>query len=268
MTGNGALNLARRAFAVAFSIYMLLPLGVVLLASFTSADYVQFPPVSFGWRWYGEVFQNRYLMDGLLLSVQVAAAVALISGVLGIAAAFAIARGRFPGRNAVVALLTMPLALPHVVIALALLQVFAMIRVATAPWGLLAGHVLITLPYVLRLTLTSLHDMDHQIERASFSLGATHWQTFRLVTLPIIAPGVVAGILFAFLLSFDEVTISIFLATPDNTTLPAQIFSIASQGSDPVITAASGLLIIIATALVLLVERYFGVIRLLAGGRA
>jgi putative spermidine/putrescine transport system permease protein len=268
MMGTSALNFARRAFAVVFSIYMLAPLGVVLLASLTSADYVQFPPVSLGLRWYGEVFQNRNLMNGLLFSVQIAAAVAVISGVLGVAAAFAISRGRFPGRDAIVALLTMPLAVPHVVLALALLQVFAIVQIQTSPWGLLAGHILVTLPYVLRLTLTSLHDLDHQIERASFSLGATHWETFRMVTLPIIAPGVLAGLLFAFLLSFDEVTISIFLSTPGRTTLPAEIFAIASQGSDPVITAASGLLILVATALVLLVERYFGVLRLLAGGKA
>jgi putative spermidine/putrescine transport system permease protein len=158
-------------------------------------------------------------------------------------------------------MLTMPLAIPHVVLALALLQLFAFVQVPTAPLGLLAAHVLITSPYVLRLALTSLHDMDHQIERASYSLGASQWQTFRLVTLPIIAPGVAAGI-------FDEVTTSIFLTLPDKKTLPARIFAIASQGSDPVITATSGLLIMLATVLIIVLERYFGVLRLIVGGRA
>jgi putative spermidine/putrescine transport system permease protein len=181
--------------------------------------------------------------------------------------ALAIARSQFPGRDAIVALLTMPLAVPHVVLALALLQILAIVRVPTAPWGLMAGHILITMPYVLRLTLTSLHDLDHTIERASYSLGATPWQTFRLVTLPMIAPGVIAGVFFAFLLSFDEVTISIFLSQPGQTTLPSQIFGIASHGSDPIITAASGLLIIVATILVLLIERYFGALRLIVGGK-
>jgi putative spermidine/putrescine transport system permease protein len=247
---------------------MLMPLAVVIIASFTNAGYVQFPPESFGVRWYGEVFHNENLVNGFIFSLQIAAAVAAVSGISGVAAAFAISRGSFIGRDAIVGLLTMPLAIPHVVLALALLQVFAFIQVPTAPLGLLASHVLITSPYVLRLTLTSLHDMDHQIERASYSLGASRWQTFRLVTLPIIAPGVAAGVFFAFLLSFDEVTTSIFLSLPDKKTLPARIFAIASQGSDPVITATSGLLIMLATILVIAMERYFGVLRLIVGGRA
>lgn len=260
--------IAGRVFAAAFVLYMLMPLVVIVVASFTDAGYVQFPPATFGYRWYGEVFRNRYLMEGLLFSVQIAGAVAIVSGILGIAAAVGISRSNFRGRDAIISLLTMPLAVPHVVLALALLQILAIVQISTAPWGLLAGHILITLPYVLRLTLTSLHDLDHQVERASYSLGASPWQTFRLVTLPMIAPGVIAGVFFAFLLSFDEVTISIFLAQPGQTTLPAQIFAIATHGSDPIITATSGLLIIVATGLVLLIERYFGALRLIVGGKA
>ena len=255
-------------FSVVFAVYMLMPLAVVVIASFTNAGYVQFPPTSFGVRWYQEVFRNEYLVSGFIFSLQIASAVAVISGISGVAAAFAISRSTFWGRDAIVATLTMPLAIPHVVLALALLQIFAFFQVPTAPLGLLVGHVLITLPYVLRLVLTSLHDMDHQIERASSSLGASRWQTFRLVTLPIIAPGVAAGIFFAFLLSFDEVTLSIFLTLPDKKTLPARIFAIASQGSDPVITATSGLLIMLATVLIVVMERYFGLLRLIVGGRA
>ncbi len=260
-------HVARRVFAVIFTIYMLVPLIVILIASFTAADYVQFPPAEWGLRWYGEVVRDRNLMHGLWFSVQIAAAVAVISGILGVAAALAISRARFRGRDTLVALLTMPLAVPHVVLALALLQIFALIQVATSPAGLVAGHVLITLPYVLRLTLTSLHDLDPFVERASYSLGASSWTTFRTVTLPMIAAGVIAGVFFAFLLSFDEVTISIFLSQPSRTTLPAVIFGIAAHGSDPVITAASGLLIIAATVLVLIIERQFGVLRLVVGGK-
>ena len=99
---------------------------------------------------------------------------------------------------------------------------------------------------------------------ASYSLGASPWQTLRLITLPMIAPGAVAGIVFAFLLSFDEVTISLFTALPGQTTLPAEIFGYASTGSDPVIGAVSGLMIFFAAGLILVVERFFGVLRLIA----
>jgi putative spermidine/putrescine transport system permease protein len=262
--GSGAWTAARRIFAVVFSVFMLLPLTIILVASFTNEGYVQFPPDSFGIRWYVAAINNRAFMDGLLFSLQTAIGVAAIAGVLGIAGALVLARARFPGRDTILSLLLMPLALPHIVLAIALLQIFGSLRIATSPWGLMAGHVLITLPYVLRLTMTSLLGFDRQIERASASLGATAWQTFRYVTLPIIAPGVVAGLVFAFLLSFDEVTISLFTSLPGRSTLPAEIFNFATQGSDPVVTAVSGLMIIIASGVLLIVERFFGVLRLIA----
>ena len=256
-----------QVFGAVFILFMLAPLAVVVLASFTDGGYVRFPPTAFGVRWYLEVFRNQDIMHGFLFSLEIALAVAAISGALGVAAALAMVRWSFPGKNGLLGLLTMPLAVPQVVLALALLQTLAVVQVATSPWGIIGGHLLITMPYVLRLTLTSLHDLDHTMERASYSLGASQWETIRLVTLPLIAPGVVAGVFFAFLLSFDEVTISIFLAIPGKTTLPAQVFAIAATGSDPIITATSGLLIILATAFVLIIERSFGALRLLTGGK-
>jgi putative spermidine/putrescine transport system permease protein len=115
--------------------------------------------------------------------------------------------------------------------------------------------------------MTSVVALDPQMERASYSLGATPLQTFRYVLLPLIAPGAAAGTIFAFLISFDEVTISLFLALPGRSTLPAEIFNFASQGSDPVITAASGAMIIFAIVLILLVERFYGVLKLMAERR-
>jgi putative spermidine/putrescine transport system permease protein len=129
---------------------------------------------------------------------------------------------------------------------------------------LFIGHLLITVPYVLRLTLTSLRGMDPQLERASQSLGATSWQTTRYVVLPNIAPGLLAGVVFSFLISFDEVTISLFTGLPGNTTLPTEIFHIASQGSDPIVTAVSGIMILLSAALVLLAEKTVGVLKMIA----
>jgi putative spermidine/putrescine transport system permease protein len=261
---TGSLHLARRLFAVVFCGLMLLPLMIVLVASFTSEGYVKFPPSSFGLRWYKEVLANADFTGGLIFSLEIATIVALLSGTLGVLAAIALSRRKFPGRSSVTGLLTMPLTLPHIVLAIALLQFFSTLAIPSSPYGLLAGHLLITIPYVLRLAMTSLRDLDPQIERASYSLGASTWQTLRLVILPMIAPAVLAGVVFAFLLSFDEVTISLFTALPGHTTLPAQIFEFASQGSDPVITAVSGLMILLASALVLVVEHFFGVLRLIA----
>ncbi len=257
-------TLARRVYAVAFCAFMLLPLVIVLISSFTADNFVQFPPKSFGLRWYIAAINSETLMSALTFSVQIAVVVVILSGLLGICGALVLARSEFPGRAFIVSLLMAPLALPHVVIAIGLLHLFGSLRISSSPLGLAAGHILVTLPYVLRLTMTSLVGLDRHIDRASYSLGASYWQTLRLVTLPMIAPGLVAGLLFAFLLSFDEATISLFTSLPGHSTLPAEIFNIASQGSDPVVTSVSGLMIVVATVLVLVIERFFGVLRLIA----
>ena len=260
----GPLHMARRLFAVVFSGLMLLPLMIVLFSSFTNEGYVKFPPSSFGLRWYKAALANADFTSALIFSLEIATIVAILSGTIGVLSAIGLSQYKFPGRNAVIALLTMPLTLPHIVLAISLLQLFSALAIPSSPFGLLAGHLVITIPYVLRLTMASLTDQDPQIERASYTLGASRWQTLRLVTLPMILPAVLAGVVFAFLLSFDEVTVSIFTSLPGHTTLPAEIFQVASQGSDPVITAVSGLMIILASTLVIVVEYFFGVLRLIA----
>jgi putative spermidine/putrescine transport system permease protein len=260
---SGGWTLARRVFAVAFCLFMLAPLVVIMVVSFTGEDYVRFPPASYSLRWYQEAIHNRYFQSGLVFSLQIAAIVAVVSGGLGVLSAIVLGRYRFPGRSAILNVLLMPVALPHIVLAIAMLQFVSLVALPSAPYGLLAGHVLISLPFVLRLTMTSVVALDPQLERASASLGASAWQTLRHVVLPLIAPGALAGTIFAFLISFDEVTISLFLALPGRTTLPAEIFNFASQGSDPVITAVSGAMILFSAALMLLVERFYGVLRLM-----
>ncbi|MFI4982177.1 MAG: ABC transporter permease, partial [Nevskiales bacterium] len=244
--------------------FVLLPIGIIMLSSLTDDSYMHFPPATIGLRWYRTALADATFVASIVYSAEIALVVAVLAGVLGVVSALTLMRHEFRGRALAVNLIMMPLALPHIVIAIALLQFFAAIAVPAAPYGLVAGHVLITVPFVLRLTMTSLADFNRQLEQASYVLGASSWQTMRLVTLPLIAPGMVAGVVFAFLLSFDEVTISIFLSLPGRTPLPAQLFEYASQGDDPVITAVSGLMVIFAALLVLVVERLFGVLRLMA----
>jgi putative spermidine/putrescine transport system permease protein len=257
-------HFARRAYAVAFSVFMLMPLFIVLFVSFTDDGYVKFPPSSFGLRWYVAALNNSDFRSGLVFSLEIAIFVAAVAAVLGVSAALVLSRFRTLTSDAVTAVLTMPLAVPHIVIAIALLQFFGLLAIPSSPYGLVCGHLLITMPYVLRLTLTSIKSADRQLDRASASLGASTWYTIRRVTLPMILPGVLAGVIFAFLISFDEVTISLFTALPSRTTLPAQIFAFASQGSDPVVTAVSGLMIFLSSGIVILTERFFGVLRLIA----
>ncbi len=263
MTSKG-LHFARRSYAVLFCLFMLAPSIVILVVSVTAEDFVRFPPREFGLRWYWAALDNQYFRDGFYFSVKIALVVALLSGVLGVLAALVLARVEFPGRGAILAVLLMPVAIPHIVIAIALLQFMALLRWPSAPIGIIGGHLLVALPFVLRLTMTSVIALDPALEKASASLGASRFQTLRYVTLPMIAPGAIAGTIFAFLLSFDEVTISIFLALPGQTSLPAQVFNFASQGSDPVITAVSGAMILFTLILMLLIEKFYGVLRLMA----
>jgi putative spermidine/putrescine transport system permease protein len=261
-------HVLRRIYAVIFAIFMLMPLFIVLFVSFTDDGYVKFPPSSFGFRWYLAALNNSDFQSGLIFSLEIAVLVAATAGILGVSAALVLSRFRTFLSDSITGILTMPLAVPHIVLAIALLQFFGRLAIPSSPYGLFCGHLLITMPYVLRLTLTSIKSADRQLDRASASLGASSWYTIRRVTLPMILPGVLAGILFAFLISFDEVTISLFTALPGRTTLPAQIFAFASQGSDPVVTAVSGVMIFLSCGIVILTERFFGVLRLIANDQS
>jgi len=257
-------HMARRLFAIVFAIFMLVPIVIVLISSFTAEDYLRFPPHVYGVRWYVAAFRNSTFLEAIIYSFEIATVVAAAAGILGASSALALTRNVFPGRGALLGLIMMPLALPHIVIAIALLQLFSLSSLPIAPYGLVAGHVIVVTPFVVRLTMTSLGHLDRQLELASYSLGASPWQTLRYLTLPLIMPGLAAGIVLAFLLSFDEVTLSIFLSLPGKTPLPVELFNYASQGDDPVVTAASGLMILFAAALVLIIERVFGVLRLIS----
>ncbi|GAA4323814.1 ABC transporter permease [Pigmentiphaga soli] len=263
MTSATFLHALRRLFAVIFSLFMLAPLVVIMILSFTGEGYTRFPPRAFGIRWYETAYNTPAFIDAFKFSLVLSLLVAAISGLLGIVSALILGRTAFRGRDLIVNVIMMPLALPHIVLAIALLQLFSFFAVRTSPYGLLAGQILITLPYVVRLVLTSLGSLNRQFELASQSLGASWWYTLTRVTLPLIAPGVMGGLLFAFLLSFDEVTIAIFMSQPGATTLPTEIFNYASQGDDPVVTAVSGFLIVFAALFVALIERVFGVLRLI-----
>ncbi|MDP0930304.1 ABC transporter permease [Paracoccus onubensis] len=257
-------SMARRAFAVLFASFMLAPLLVILIMSFTNEGYNRFPPPSYGIRWYIAAFETPAFQQGFLFSLKVAVITCAISGLIGISAAIGIGRSESRWVRSMATYVSLPLTVPNIIIAIMLLQTFSRLSIASSPYGLITGHVLVTTPYVLRMTMTSLETLGRQTELASYSLGASWFYTLRRVVLPQIAPGMVGGLLFAFLLSFDEVTISIFLSLPGATTLPSEIFGYASQGDDPLVTAISGFMILFAALFVLVVEKLFGVLRLIA----
>jgi putative spermidine/putrescine transport system permease protein len=247
------------AVACGFSIA---PVAVIFLESLTGADYVSFPPVGLSLKWYLEIPKRPEFVASLLTSFVVAAGASVVSTGLGATAALALVRYRFPGRAFLQGLFLSPLSVPGIVLGIALLQFYATYGIPRTGLTLALAHLVITTPYTIRLVSVSLAGFDQNLERAARSLGAGSWTTFRLVTLPLIRPGILAGAVFAFIVSFDDLAVSLFLSSPGAMTLPVRIFTYIEQIYDPLITAVSSLLILVAVVVVVLIERTVGMGRL------
>lgn len=239
------------------------PLAVVVYVSFTPSNFLEIPsPTDLSLRWYGEMFRRAGFFDALLTSVVLGTAATLVSVTAGTLAAYAISRHEFPGRDLVDTLLMTPLMVPGILLGLFLLIFFVELRLTGTFTGLLAAHVLLTIPYAVRTVRASLRDVDRDLERAARNLGASWGQAFCLVTLPLIRPGLIAGAIFTFLISFDNLTVSIFLTDRQLMTLPVRMYHYITDVTDPLIAAVSTLLIALSFGLVLVLERLFGLRRL------
>jgi putative spermidine/putrescine transport system permease protein len=248
-----------RAFSYLMAAFLLLPMAVLVAGSFTTVSYVAFPPQGFTFKWYGEALRRTEFLDSLKLSVIVAVVTSAIAMVLGTLVALGIVRYRFKGREAVNAFFMSPLVLPTIVIGIALLQFYNRVGLATGVLTLVIGHVIVTVPYAIRLVAASLTGLDRNVELAARTLGAPPVLAFLKVTLPLIAPGVVAGAVFSFITSFDNVTISIFLATPRMVTLPVRIYNFWDQPIVPWLLAICSLIIVWTIAVIWIIERTISV---------
>lgn len=244
---------------------MLLPLAVMVVSSTTSEDFVSFPPQGFSLRWYEAAINTPKILDAFGFSLLIAAVTAAVSLVLGSAAAYAVARLRFRGRGLLLAVLMAPFMVPHIVLAVGILQICAHLAIDASPYGLLAGHIAVTLPFVVRMVLSGLQGFDERLESASRTLGASWIRTLWSVTLPAVRSSIAASGVFVFLLSFDETGISVFTALPNATTLPALVYQYAEQESTPILTAISSALVIFGAVIAVILERLFGLLNLLTG---
>ena len=247
--------------------FLLAPIVVVVVVSFGDAAFLQFPPRRWSLRWYRDVTEYPDFVAAFGLSLALAAATTVVSGLVGTLGAFALARERFAGRALLSGLVMGPLVLPGLVTGIALLQFFSLLRSAPSFWHLLAGHVVVTVPYVVRAVGAVLVGVDRSLEEAARGLGAGPWTTTRLITLPLVKPGVVAGAIFAFVLSFDNVVVSVFLTTPRLVPLPVQIYNYVESSARPIIASVSTLQIAVIVALLLAAERLVGFSRYYVGGR-
>ena len=232
--------------------YLLAPTLVIVPMSFTNAQILSFPPEGFSLQWYEHMLTDRQWSTGIVNSLIVGLLTAALATVLGTLAALGISRGRFPGRSLVNGLVLSPLIVPVVVIAIGMFGLFVQWKISGSVLGLVLAHTALALPFVVVNVSTSLQTMDRNLELAAANLGADPRRSFMHVTLPIILPGVVAGAIFAFITSWDEVVVAIFLTSARFRTLPVEMWEQVRQVVDPTVAAVSTTLLVVTTGLLLL----------------
>lgn len=246
-------------YSIAVYIFLLLPLVIVVIASFTPGGYVSFPPQGVSLRWYQKILDHPEFLDSFVTSIVVAFITTILSTVVGVSGALAIVRYRFPGRDFLNAFFLSPLMLPTLVIGVALLIFYARMGLPRTFLTIVPGHIIITVPYVVRIVSASLAGFDRSLELAARNLGASAFDAFLRITFPIVLPGILAGSAFAFIVSFDDVNVALFLSTTATVTLPVRIFTYLELQTDPMITAVTSALVIMAFVMVVVIERSIGV---------
>lgn len=241
--------------------FLLAPLFPVVIISFSADSYLSFPPTGWSLRWYHALWDNERFLSGLQISLLVAMVSTLASLLIGVPAAYAIARLRLPGRSFLLSLFTAPLVVPAIVLGLGILLVLVYLRLNGTLAGLLAAHILLVSPFVVRIVLAGITTLPHDVEDAATCLGATPLRVFRRITLPLLMPALLGATCLSFLISFDEVAVTLFVVGTNIATLPVAIFRYAADHTDPSIAALSVLLIVVSIALIMLIERAIGLRR-------
>ena len=236
----------------------LLPMGLIVVMSFTPDNYISFPPPSFSVQAYVDAMAKASFFVGFLRSLWIALVTAALATGLGTSVALGLVRYRFSGRELIQAIFMSPLILPQVVIGIALLLFYSRTGVASSAAALVLGHVIITIPYAIRLIGTSLFSFDTTLELAARNLGASPREAFFKITLPLLKPGILAGAIFAFITSFDNVTISVFLATPTFATFPVLVYDMLAQPIEPWLVALCSLVMLWTALLILVTQRIVG----------
>lgn len=223
--------------------FLIIPLVIVAIVSFSSAQYMSFPPPSLSLQWYERLFSSPQWMQSLWVSVQVALLSAAMTLILGTLAAFAIVRSSFSGKTMVLALIIAPMIVPTIITAIGIYFMMVQLGLNGTVTAIAIGHSVVVLPLVVIIISTTLQDFDIRMEHAAISLGASPFTAFRRITCPIIAPGLLTAALFAFLTSFDELIIPLFLGGPYTQTLSVRIWNSVMLELEPTIAAVSTLLI-------------------------
>lgn len=244
--------LAIRSVTILVYLFMFAPVAVVMLLSFNPAQFGSFPMEGFSFRWFVELWHNDAIVRAFRVSLVLAALTSIISTTLGILASLAMVRYDFLGKHLVSTALVAPILIPEVVLAVALLLFLKFLGLPKSFPMLLAGHVIFTLPFVILVVQARLVGIRREFEEASLSLGANPIQTFFSVTLPLMLPAVLAGMLFSFTISFDDITGTLFWKPGGVETVPTQIFAMLRNSISPEVNALGTVMVVVTVALPLL----------------
>ena len=237
-------------------LFLYLPIIILALMSFNASPFYMLP-IEWSTVWYETFFSNSQLIAATWNSIFIAVITTIISAIIGTSASLALYRYDFPGKSVLQAALLPPIAIPWLITGTAMLIFFFGVGIGRGLHAIILGHVALALPYVMIVVNARLKTLAPELEEAARSLGASQWQVTRRVTLPWIAPGIIAGGLFAFAVSFDQFVVSYFLATPGQSTLPVEIYAAIRKGFTPEINAVSTIIIVLSMAIMLIAARFY-----------
>jgi len=250
--------MSRRLLVIASAaiyIFLMLPLVVVFPISLSSAPYMQFPPPGLSWQWYERYLDDPQWIDATVRSLYVGVSTAILALAVGVPLAFTLVRRRFPGRVLLDRLALAPLIVPTIIVSVGIYGLFAKLKLIGEWYGLVLAHTVLALPFVVLILVAGLRDFDRALEQAAEGLGAGRWRTLWRITLPLLRPSLVSAGLLAFISSFDELVVAMFLAGP-NMTLPKKMFDNILMEIDPTIAAVSVIQILLVTIVLILIARF------------
>jgi putative spermidine/putrescine transport system permease protein len=245
-------------FTLLVYLFLLGPLLIIAAASFEPGTVLKFPPQGFSLKWYSNILEEEMFLKTFYTSILVSFAGNVLALLLGMPAAYALSRFSFKGKDALNAMFISPVLIPGIVLGFTMLKYLIAVYHLPIYAALLFGHTIIMLPFIIRVIASSLANFDFAVEEAALSLGAGRLATFFKVVLPNIKSGIIAAVLIAFLESFNNVDISVFMTGPGVSTLPIQMLTYVENHFDPTIAAISVLLMLFTAVLMFMIERLMG----------
>jgi putative spermidine/putrescine transport system permease protein len=226
--------------------YLIFPITIVIPISFSSSEFLQFPPKGLSLKWYEAYFSSEEWVTSTFQSLKVALLTMILSTIIGTLTAFGLVRGNFKGKKLIHALIISPMIIPQIILAIGIYFLFASWHLVGKTFGLVLGHLPLALPFVVVTVSATLYGFNRSLEEAAQTLGANRIKTFFYVTYPLIQPAILAGALFSFIISFDELIVAIFICGTRAVTLPKRMFDSLKFEISPVIASISTLLIVLS----------------------